>query len=207
MSEIIPVDDPQALDAAREVLAAGQPVGLPTDTVYVLAVDPFAGGASDRLFSLLRRPRDRDLSVLVPDVEAAVALTTALPTAARRLMERWWPGRLTLVLPRDPACAADLGDDDLTVGVRMTGHPAVLALCREFGPLGVATADLGDEPLASAAEVAEALGEAVPLLLDGPLGGAPSTVVDATGTEPHLLRKGSIPWADLQASFGVTNPG
>lgn len=199
MSEILNLDDPEALDAARDALAAGQPVGLPTDTVYVLAVDPFAAGASDRLFSLLRRPRDRDLSVLVADVDAAVALTTSLPEAARRLMDRCWPGPLTLVLPRDPACAADLGDDDLTVGVRMTDHPAVRALCLEFGSLGVATASLGDESLMSAAEVAEALGDAVPVLLDGPTSGAQSTVIDASGTEPHLIREGALAWDDALA--------
>ena len=199
MSEILALDDPEALDAARDALAAGQAVGLPTDTVYVLAVDPFAAGASDRLFTLLRRPRDRDLSVLVPSVEAAVALTTSLPPAARRLMDRCWPGPLTLVLPRDPACAADLGDDDLTVGVRMTDHPAVLALCREVGVLGVATVTLGDASLTGAAEVAEALGDAVPILLDGPTPGAQSTVIDASGTEPHLIREGALAWDDALA--------
>lgn len=201
MTEILALDDPDALDAARDALAAGQPVGLPTDTIYVLAVDPFAAGASDRLFTLLRRPRDRDLSVLVPSVEAAVALTTSLPPAARRLMDRCWPGPLTLVLPRDPGCAADLGDDDLTVGVRMTGHPAVLALCRDVGLLGVATASLGEESLNGAAEVAEAFGDLVPVLLDGPAAGAQSTVIDATGTEPHLIREGALAWDDALAAL------
>jgi tRNA threonylcarbamoyl adenosine modification protein (Sua5/YciO/YrdC/YwlC family) len=194
MSEILSLDDPDALEAAVEALEAGEPVGLPTDTVYVLAVDPFAAGASDRLFTLLRRRRDRDLSVLVPSVEAAVSLTTSLPSAARRLMDRCWPGALTLVLPRDPACAADLGDDELTIGVRMTDHPAVLALCREVGPLGVATAGPSGDPFASADDVAEALGDAVPVLLDGPAAGVQSTVIDATGTEPHLIREGAVPW-------------
>ncbi len=199
MSEILDLDDPEALDAARDALAAGQPVGLPTDTVYVLAVDPFAAGASDRLFSLLRRPRDRDLSVLVADVDAAVALTTSLPDAARRLMDGCWPGPVTLVLPRDPSCAAVLGDDDLTVGVRMTHHPAITALCREIGPLGVATASLGEDTLDGPEEVLEALGDAVPVLLDGPVAGIQSTVVDATGDEPHLIRQGSVPWDEVIA--------
>lgn len=194
--------DPDALDAAREALAAGFPVALPTDTVYVLAVDPFAGGNSDRLFTLLRRPRDRDLSVLVASVNDAVGLTTALPAAARRLMDRCWPGPLTLVLPRDPSCTADLGDDDLTVGVRMTGHPVALALCRTVGPLGVATAALGDTELLTAADIADALGESVPVVIDG--GPSPeqrSTVIDATGEEPHLIREGSISWDDALAAL------
>lgn len=201
MTEILPLDDPEALEAASEVLAAGQPVGLPTDTTYVLAVDPFAAGASDRLFTMLRRRRDRDLSVLVPDIEAAVSLTTALPPAARRLMETCWPGPLTLVLPRDPSCAADLGDDELTVGVRMTDHPVVTALCREFGPLGVATAALADQGLPGAGPVSRALGAAVPLLLDGPVPGLQSTVVDATGTDPLLIREGALTWDEVLAAL------
>jgi L-threonylcarbamoyladenylate synthase len=132
MSAVLPAGDPvdpDALEAARQALAAGLPVGLPTDTVYVLAVDPFVPGASDRLFALKRRPRDLDLPVLVGSVDQALSLVTALPEPARRLMERCWPGPLTLVLPRDPELAADLGDDDLTVGVRMSNHPVLMALC------------------------------------------------------------------------------
>lgn len=200
MSPILAADDPDVLAAAREALEAGLPIGLPTDTVYVLAVDPFAAGTSDRLFTLLRRPRERDLSVLVATLEQAEELTTALPAAARRFMDRCWPGPLTLVLPRDPACTADLGDDDLTVGLRMTAHPTALALCRAVGPLGIATAEWGDETLLSAAAVAEAFGDAVPVIIDaGPVVATPSTVVDATGEEPHLIREGALCWDDVMA--------
>src|SRR5205823_13878021 len=126
---------PEVIEVAHKVLAAGLPVGLPTDTGYVLAVDPFVPGASDRLFALKRRPREQGLSVLVASVWQAQGLTTALTDPARKLMERCWPGPLTLVLPRDPEVAADLGDDDLTVGVRLSAHPVVRSLCKEVGPL------------------------------------------------------------------------
>ncbi|MGH8998212.1 MAG: L-threonylcarbamoyladenylate synthase [Acidimicrobiia bacterium] len=200
---VLAADDPKAVVAAREALERGLPVGLPTETVYVVAVDPFSAGASDRLFRLLHRRRDRDLTLLVANSDQVTAFTTALTPAARRLMERCWPGPLTLVLPVDPESRADLGDDDLTVGVRMTAHPATAALCREFGPLGVATATLGDVSLVTADALASALGDAVPVVVDaGPCRGPSSTVIDATGEEPHLIREGALPWSEATAAMG-----
>lgn len=198
------VDAREGLAEAVAALEAGQPVGLPTDTVYVLAVNPFVPGASDRLFALKRRPRDLDLPVLVATVDQALALVTSLPDPARRLMETCWPGPLTLVLPRDPELAADLGDDDLTIGVRMSDHPVLRALCEAVGPLGVATAGIhGDRELQTAQEVADVFGDAVPIVVDGGhCAGLPATVVDATGEDPHLIREGRLPWDDALAAIG-----
>src|SRR3989475_3440164 len=103
-------------EAAQKALAAGLIVAIPTDTVYVLAVDPFVPGASDRLFELVGRSREQDLPVLVASVWQALNLAPSVPGAARRGMDRCWPGPLPVVLPRDPEGAADLGDDDLTIG-------------------------------------------------------------------------------------------
>ena len=124
---------PRAREAAQKALAAGLCVAIPTDTVYVLAVDPFVPGASDRLFELAGRSREQDLPVFVASVWQALNLATAVPDGSRKLMDRCWPGPLTLVLPRDPEVAADLGDDDLTIGLRMPNHPVPLLLCREVG--------------------------------------------------------------------------
>lgn len=206
MTAVLPGGDPldaDVLEAVRKTLAEGFPVGLPTDTVYVLAVDPFVAGASDRLFALKRRPRDLDLPMLVGSLEQALDLVTALPEPARRLMERCWPGPLTLVLPRHPDLAADLGDDELTVGVRMSGHPVLLGLCRVIGPLGVAAAGFqGGRELETAEEVAETFSGAVPIVLDGGrCAGLPATVVDATGEDPHLIREGRLRWADALAAI------
>jgi L-threonylcarbamoyladenylate synthase len=194
----------EAMEVAMKALAAGLPVALPTDTVYVLAVDPFVPGASDRLFGLKRRPRDQDLSVLVASVWQALRLATAVPEAGRLLMDRCWPGPLTLVLPRDREVAADLGDDDLTVGLRMSDHPVPRALCREVGPLAVATAGAqGEAELETAEDVAEMFGDAVPVVLDGGrCAGLPATVVDATGEEPHLIREGRLSWAAALEAIG-----
>lgn len=189
-----------AIERAVHALASAQVVALPTDTVYGLAADPFSTGGTDRVFLLKRRPRDVELPVLVADEEQALDLATGVPVAARRLMERFWPGALTLVLPRRPELAADLGSDDATVGVRCPDHPVPLALCRALGPLATTSANLhGQESLTSAAEVAAAFGDAVAVVLDGGhCSGAPSTVVDCTGAEPKLLRAGRLPWADVQ---------
>lgn len=199
-SRILPGDQPEALDAACRALAAGQPVGVPTDAAYVLAVDPFVAGASDRLFTVLRRPRVLDLPVLVASINQAERLITAVPDVARRLMQRCWPGSLTLVLPRHPELAADLGDDDLTVGVRMPGSPVARELCARCGPLAVATAAAapGSPELQAASAVVEAFGKAVPVVLEGGrCAGAPATVVDATGADPLLIREGHLSWVEI----------
>jgi L-threonylcarbamoyladenylate synthase len=192
---------PTAVLQAVRALAQGQPVAIPTDTVYGLAVDPFRPGATDRIFAVKRRPRDVSLPVLVSGVEQALSLTTAVPDLALALMAAYWPGPLTLVLPARAGLEADLGDDELTVGVRSPDHPVPQALCAAAGPLATTSANRhGSPPLVSADEVAEAFGESVPVVLDGGIcTGSPSTVVDCTGQELKLLREGRIPWAELVA--------
>jgi L-threonylcarbamoyladenylate synthase len=206
MTAVVPAagDPPpqEALDAGAEALSAGQVVGLPTDTVYGLAVDPLHPGATDRLFATKGRPRTVELPVLVADIDQALELATAVPETARTLMARWWPGALTLVLPRRPDLALDLGSDEATIGIRCPDHPVPRALARSCGPLATTSANRhGEPPITTAAEVAEVLGEAVGLVLDaGTCAGAPSTVVDCTGAEPRCLREGRLPWEVVQAS-------
>ena len=106
-----------------------------------------------------RRPRQVDLPVLVADVEQALELATAVPDSARRLMDRWWPGALTVVVPRRPDLEADLGDDEATIGLRCPDHEVPLALCRQVGPLATTSANLhGDETLTTTAEVVATFG-------------------------------------------------
>ena len=197
-----PLPEP-ALAAAVEALRAGLVVGIPTDTVYGLAVDPTRPAATDRLFEAKRRPRDVDLPVLVATPEQALLLATAVPVAATRLMDRFWPGPLTLVLPRAPEFTGDLGEDEATVGVRCPDHPVPRALCAEVGPLATTSANRHGEPThETAVAVADDLGEAVAVVLDGgACTGSPSTVVDCTGLEPRLLREGRVPWAHLLAAI------
>ncbi|HYH49255.1 MAG TPA: L-threonylcarbamoyladenylate synthase [Acidimicrobiia bacterium] len=202
---IYPADPLQAegREAAQKALAAGLCIAIPTDTVYVLAVDPFVPGASDRLFELAERPRERDLPVLVSSVWQALKLATAVPEPSRRVMDHCWPGPLTLVLPRDPEVAADLGDDEVTIGVRMSDHPVPLLLCRDVGPLAIATGSASGEPdFETAEEIADEFAEnEVAVVLDsGRCAGLPATVVDGTGEDLHLIREGRLPWADILAA-------
>ena len=202
---IVPaVGDPppeSAIAEAVKALAEGLPVGIPTDTVYGLAVDPFRPGATDRIFEAKRRPRDVELPVLVASRDQALSLATAVPPLALTLMEHFWPGPLTIVVPRRPDLEADLGGDDVTIGIRCPDHPVPQALCREVGVLATTSANLhGEATSVTAEEVAQVFGDAVPLVLDGgACTGSPSTVVDCTGEEPKLLREGRIPWDKIVA--------
>lgn len=203
-TEIVPVDDLDlAVDLAAEKIEAGLPVGMPTDTVYVLAADPTDPGATDRLFHLKHRSRAFDLSVLVSSIDQALELTTALPGPAKVLMERFWPGALTLVVPKNPDERLELGEDEVTVGIRMPDHPVPLAICEEVGPLAATPAGVqGERVFNSAQEIAEEFGSWVPLILDAGLcAGDAATVVDATGEEPRLLREGPVAWSDIEAAL------
>lgn len=193
MVEIVPSSSRLALARAGDALRAGEVVVIPTDTVYGVAVDPFAPGATERLFAAKRRPRDVTLPVLVasPDDAEQVAVVTPL---ARDLAARHWPGGLTIVLDRVPGLDLDLGTNEATVGVRCPDHDLARELCAEIGPLAVTSANLHGEPTpATAPEVAAALGEAVAFVIDGgACAGVPSTVVDCTGVSPVVLRAGAI---------------
>jgi tRNA threonylcarbamoyl adenosine modification protein (Sua5/YciO/YrdC/YwlC family) len=205
---IVPaVGDPPAATAVLQAVRAlgqGLPIAIPTDTVYGLAVDPFRTGATDRIFAAKRRPREVSLPVLVSGVEQALSVSAAVPALALELMARYWPGPLTIVIPARPGLAADLGDDDVTVGVRAPDHPVPLALCAAVGPLATTSANRhGEAPLTTAADVDASFGDALALVLDsGVCAGSPSTVVDCTGEELKLLREGRIPWADLRGGGG-----
>jgi tRNA threonylcarbamoyl adenosine modification protein (Sua5/YciO/YrdC/YwlC family) len=201
VTEILPADDPGAIDEAVRLLRAGEVVALPTDTVYGVAVDAFAAGGADRLFAAKQRDRAVAIPVLVAAPDAATPLVEgAIDIVARRWMERFWPGALTIVLPRaEHLRTVDLGGDAATIGLRCPDHRLVRHLCAEVGSLATTSANRHKEPTPPDAEgVAEALGDAVALVLDGgPCEGAPSTVVSVLGDEVTLLREGRIPFDDL----------
>jgi len=191
---------PEAIAAAVEALRVGDIVGIPTDTVYGLAADPWHSGAADRLFLVKWRPRNVELPLLVAGEEQALALATAVPDSARRLMARFWPGALTIVVPRGRDVDADLGEEGGTIGLRCPNHPVPLALCQALGPIAATSANRhGWPPMTNAQDVAAGL-PGVTLVLDAGLcDGASSTVVDSTGEVPKLLRAGSIEWEQILA--------
>jgi tRNA threonylcarbamoyl adenosine modification protein (Sua5/YciO/YrdC/YwlC family) len=195
--------DPAQLDLAIRALKDGLVVAVPTDTVYGLAVDPFRAGAVDRLFVLKARPVEVALPVLVATWEQVEAMAGPLPDAARRLAERFWPGPLTLVVPRRIGVDVDLGglpDRQGTVGIRWPLHPVMAALCRAVGPLAVTSANRhGMSPSTSVDEVLAAFATDRPaVVVDGGVcNQTPSTVVEFRGSTPHCLRQGAIPWSVL----------
>lgn len=188
------------LAAALAALRAGEVAVIPTDTVYGVAVAASVPGATAKLFAVKRRPTDVALPVLVADLGQARSLAAEpFPLLAERLAERFWPGGLTLVVPRRPGLGLDLGGDDATVGLRQPAHPVPVALGQEVGPLVTTSANLHGRPTPlTAAEVSAELGPSVVVVVDGGrCEGAPSTVVDCTGPTPRLLREGRVPWAEL----------
>ena len=194
----------EVIVAAVAALRDGDIIGIPTDTVYGLAADPWHSGAADRLFQVKGRPRSVELPVLVSGEQQALELATAVPACARQLMARFWPGALTLVLPRRQDLAADLGEEDATIGLRCPDHPLPLALCRSLGPIATSSANRhGAAPMTTAQELAVGL-PGVALVLDGGVcDQPPSTVVDTTGEVPKLLRAGRIDWAEIAAAAAL----
>jgi tRNA threonylcarbamoyl adenosine modification protein (Sua5/YciO/YrdC/YwlC family) len=186
-----------ALAAAVDALNAGGLVILPTDTVFGVAARPDLATATDRLFTAKRRPAELNLPVLAATRSEALTLTDPPGPAAERLAQAFWPGPLTLILPRSVRSARwHLGDRAETIGVRVPGHPIALALLRRTGPLAVTSANRsGEPPLKTAEDLGEAFGDHVAvLLLDraGESSGVASTIVDLTRTMPSVVRRGSL---------------
>lgn len=203
-TETLISNDDQAIERALVVLRAGGLVAIPTDTVYGLAADPTRAETIAKLFDAKGRDAAKAIAVLVGSVEQLPDVADHLPDSARRLAAHFWPGALTLVVPKNPSLPENLSVYP-TVGVRMPNHPFALALLRAFGPLATTSANRSGGPSpSSAAGVLEQLEGQVDLVIDGGEcpGGVPSTVVDCSGPEVRVLRDGAIPWVELKRILG-----
>jgi L-threonylcarbamoyladenylate synthase len=201
---VLDTSDPRALDEASRALLGGGIVGLPTETVYGLAVLPTASAVA-ALIAIKRRPPEKGIALLIDSLEQARALALVADAAAA-LAARFWPGPLTLVLPLLPGVELP---DEITggrpsIGLRLPDHPVPRALARRLGPLAVTSANLSGEPEArSAAALLASIGSGLALVLDdGPVrGGVPSTVVAVSVGQPlAVLREGAIPALLLRAA-------
>lgn len=195
-----------ALAHAASLLRRGLLVAFPTETVYGLGANALDAAAVARIFAAKGRPSNNPLIVHVADAEAARALVTAWPERAERLAAAFWPGPLTLVLPRQ-AVVPDLVTAGLqTVAVRVPAHPVALALLRAAAiPIAAPSANRSTELSPTTAQhVAQALGKQVQLILDaGPTSvGIESTVVDLSGPVPRVLRPGSLSAELLSEALG-----
>jgi L-threonylcarbamoyladenylate synthase len=195
----------EGLAAAARTVRAGRLVVLPTDTVYGLGCDAFSASAVKALLAAKNRGPDMPVPVLVGAWSTVDGLVLGVPAAARDLIEAFWPGGLSLVLPHSPSLTWDLGTTRGTVMLRMPLHPVALELLRDVGPMAVSSANIsGSPPAASAAEAEAQLGGSVGVYLDGGPSGEPvaSTIVDLTGTEPRVLREGAVTRAEIAEVLG-----
>jgi L-threonylcarbamoyladenylate synthase len=185
----------EGLEAAAAAVRSARLVVLPTDTVYGIGCDAFDGAAVRSLLAAKRRGPDMPVGVLVGSWSTIEGLVLSVPKAARTLIEAFWPGDLSLVLPHAPSLAWDLGSTKGTVMLRMPLHPVALELLREVGPMAVSSANRsGQPPATTAAEAVEQFGDEVGVYLDGGPSGdpVPSTIVDLTGSSPVILREGAV---------------
>jgi tRNA threonylcarbamoyl adenosine modification protein (Sua5/YciO/YrdC/YwlC family) len=183
------------LTAAARAVRAGKLVVLPTDTVYGLGCDAFSATAVRGLLAAKNRGPDMPVPVLVGSWTTIDGLVLGVPKAARDLIEAFWPGGLSLVLPHAPSLSWDLGSTKGTVMLRMPLHPVAIELLREVGPMAVSSANISGRPAAANADEArEQLADKVAVYLDGGPSGDPvaSTIVDLTADTPRVLREGAV---------------
>ncbi len=195
--EIIKVNNKDAIAKAVAWLQKGELIAFPTDTVYGIAAHGFMSAAVEKLYKAKRRPRSLAIPLLLADAADTKTVATAVPPAARRLIARFWPGALTLVLPRRDVVPDIVCANGATVAVRVPAHNLTREIIAALGaPLAATSANFSGEPIAKTAnEVREILGEDVGLIIDGKVGAAnvASTVLDVTSTTPKILRAGVIP--------------
>jgi L-threonylcarbamoyladenylate synthase len=188
-------------DEARTVLTRHGVIAVPTETFFGLAVNPFQEEALNRLFALKDRAPEKPVLVMVAGPEMLNQVAREVPGPARRLMEKFWPGPLTIIFPSLPHLPRRLTAGSGTIGVRQPRQSLTCRLIAALGhPItGTSANRAGCRPCVRAEEVAREFGEGVDLILDaGPCpGGLPSTIVDVTSSPPRLVRAGAIPPAAL----------
>jgi len=192
-----------AIDEAAKWIANGGVVAIPTDTLYGLAADPFSAAAVARVFEIKARLADRALPLIASDTDQVTTHIGPLSPDAARLAARFWPGPLTLLLTAPRALARDVSGGTGKVGVRVPADDVARRICAAVGrPVTATSANAsGAAATADPSTVERTLGDRIDLLIDtGPApGGAPSTIVDATGPAPVLVRAGALAWDEIQA--------
>ncbi|WP_298827844.1 L-threonylcarbamoyladenylate synthase [uncultured Piscinibacter sp.] len=207
---LLPGCDEAAIERAADALAAGELVAFPTETVYGLGARADSDEAVAAIFALKGRPSDHPLIVHVADANDAERFAAGLPEVARRLITEFWPGPLTVIVPRAPGLAEAAAGGQATIGLRCPAHPvarALLAAARRRGVLGVAAPSanrFGRISPTRARHVVDEFGDGL-LVLDGGdcAVGIESSIVDCSGSAPVLLRPGQIGRERIEAAGGV----
>ena len=205
MTQIIRIDPHQPgsqwLSPALEILQAGGVVAYPTETFYGLGVDAFNKVAIKKIFSIKERSFSQPFLILIPDRSYLPLCTAEVSRNARRLMEHFWPGPLTMVFSVSPNLPSVLTAGTKKIAVRISSHPIARALTSTFaGPLTSTSANIsGGQSPASAEEVFSQLDGMIDLIIDGGKtpGQLPSTIVDVTFSLPRIVRAGVVPFNEI----------
>jgi len=197
----------EVVQQAVEALRRGGLVAFPTDTLYALGADALAADAIERVLLVKGRHRGKPLSILVPSVEAIVALGVSLGDGVRDLMQAFWPGPLTVVVKAPGRFPAVLTAATGTIGLRIPGGVVAQSMLAAFGGpiIGTSANKAGGADPADAKTVQRALGGQIDLILDGGRValGVPSTVIDCSVEPARLLREGAVPRAALAAKIAL----
>ncbi|MGB3069595.1 MAG: L-threonylcarbamoyladenylate synthase [Ottowia sp.] len=201
---------PSAITAALDALASGDLIGLPTETVYGLAADACNASAVAKIFSTKGRPADHPLIVHVPDAHAVARFASEVPAFAQRLIDAFWPGPLTLILPRREGVAEAAAGGHPSIGLRCPSHPVAHELLRagaERGIFGVAAPSanrFGRVSPTTAAHVSSEFGDDLLVLDGGPCTiGIESAIIDCTRGAPVVLRPGQLVRMDIERAAGT----
>jgi len=193
-TEILSINDPNALALAIDVLTNNGLVAFPTDTVYGLGALAFNELAVSEIYTVKGRGSEKAVPILISDFEQMERVAHGVSSICQKIARRFWPGPLTIVVPRHPSIS-DAVTPYPTVGVRIPDFEPTRELLRLTGPLAVSSANRSGNASPSTARGVEAeLGGRIALILDGGVtpGGMPSTVVDCSQGEPQILRAGPI---------------
>jgi L-threonylcarbamoyladenylate synthase len=204
-TQILSAQDPETITRALVFLNEGGLVAFPTDTVYGVGALAFKAVAVEHIYAAKDRPVGKAIPVLIGDPTDLAKVSLEVRGAAARLAARFWPGPLTLVVPKHPDLPEAVSAT-ATVGVRVPDHLLARALLRAAGPMAVTSANLSGQPSPSTAqEVFAQLGGRIALIIDGGKtpGGIASTVVDCSGAEPQILRAGPISRDEIRAVWGL----
>jgi L-threonylcarbamoyladenylate synthase len=198
-TELLSANDPETIKNALKVLRAGGLVAFPTDTVYGVGALVFDEKVVESIYAAKERPVEKAIPVLIGDAEDLINVAEEVTALASKLVARFWPGPLTVLVPKKPSIPQVVSATS-TVGVRVPDHEVARALLRLTGPMAVTSANISSQPSPTTAEDVEAqLGGRIAMIIDGGKtpGGIPSTLVDCTGSEIQILREGPLTMEQL----------
>ena len=191
-------------NVAFAAIRSGHLIAFATDTVYGIACDPFNSAAIDKLYQAKARDRLKAIPLLISSAQRLQDFSSEVPPTVEALAARFWPGALTVVVPKAAGLPPELGGGD-TIAIRVPDRPALLHFLEVCGgALATSSANLSGQPDAVTAEQAATyLGEHVAVIIDGGTtpGGIPSTVINCAVTPPEILRVGAIPEADILSAL------